>query len=277
MNKEIIKISDLHFRIGRTEILKGINLSVQAGEFMALVGPNGAGKTTLLRHINGLRKPSAGTVIVNDQDTRRARTSELARTVGFLFQNPDHQIISNHLEDEIRFGLKHTGVPHSQWEERIREAAESVELSHMLDSDPFTLSRSMRQRVALASVLALRPGILVLDEPTSAQDEKSATKIMETAQRLNCDGVTVILVSHDMELVSRYATRAVVLVEGRMISDSPVHDLFRNDKIMEHAGLSKPGAYRISDALGLKIEPGSPATADTLVSALKLALSGVKA
>lgn len=277
MNREIIKISGLRCRVGRVELLKGIDLSVQTGEFLALVGPNGAGKTTLLRHINGLHRPSAGSVTVNGQDTRHARTSELARAVGFLFQNPDHQIISNHLKDEIRFGLKHTGVPHPQWEERIHEAAESVELSHLLDSDPFTLSRSMRQRVALASVLALRPRILVLDEPTSAQDERSATRIMETALRLNGSGVTVILVCHDMELVSSYATRAVVLMEGKIVSDSPVHDLFRNDNTMERAGLSKPGAYRISDALGLKIDPGSPVTAHTLLSAFEIALQGVKA
>jgi energy-coupling factor transport system ATP-binding protein len=162
MNSDMIKIENLHYSAWKTEILRGIGLSDRAGEIIALVGPNGAGKTTLLRHINGLRKPASGTVRVNGLDTRKARTSELARTVGFLFQNPDHQIISNRVRDEIRFGLKHTGVAHSQRDERVLEAAASVGLEELLDSDPFTLPRPLRQRVALASVLALRPRILVL-------------------------------------------------------------------------------------------------------------------
>jgi energy-coupling factor transport system ATP-binding protein len=260
MNSDMIKIENLHYSAWKTEILRGIGLSVRAGEFIALVGPNGAGKTTLLRHINGLRKPASGTVRVNGLDTRKARTSELARTVGFLFQNPDHQIISNRVRDEIRFGLKHTGVAHAQRDERVLEAAASVGLEELLDSDPFTLPRPLRQRVALASVLALRPRILVLDEPTSAQDENGALMIMNIARTLNIQGVTVILVSHDMELVARYARRAVALGDGRVGFDGSPHELFSADEPRELAGLTTPGAYRMTGALGLLIDSSGPLT-----------------
>jgi energy-coupling factor transport system ATP-binding protein len=276
MNTDMIKIDDLHYNAYRTEILKGIDLSVQAGEFIALVGPNGAGKTTLLRHINGLLKPASGTVTVNGLDTRKARTSELARTVGFLFQNPDHQIISNRLRDEIRFGLKYTGVPHAQWDERIREAAGSVGLEGLLDSDPFMLSRPLRQRLALASVLALRPRVLVLDEPTSAQDERGATVVMDIARSLNEQGVTIILVSHDMELVARYATRAVGLVDGRVAFDGSVHDLFSDDETLDLAGLTKPGAYRMIEALGIDIDMSLTVTPYSVALSIEKIFSEVR-
>jgi energy-coupling factor transport system ATP-binding protein len=250
----MIRIENLSASIRKTPILSDIGASVGEGEFVALVGPNGAGKTTLLKHLNGLLKPTKGSVAIAGVDTRKTKTSELARLVGFLFQNPDQQILCMSVREEIRFGLKHTGVPRDEWDARMESAAAITGLSKKIDADPLLLTRSRRQRVALASVLATGPEILVLDEPTSAQDEVETTRVMEIAQGLVRAGKTVILVSHDMELVSRYATRALVLVGGKLVADLDPADLFADDELLERASLSKPGLHRLAESLGYSRE-----------------------
>ncbi len=246
----MIRIENLSASIRKTPILSDIDARVGKGEFVALVGPNGAGKTTLLKHLNGLLKPTRGSVTIAGADTRKTKTSCLARRVGFLFQNPDQQILCMTVREEIRFGLKHTGVPKDEWDKRMESAAAVTGLAKKLDADPLLLTRSRRQRVALASVLATGPEILVLDEPTSAQDEVETTRVMEIAQGLVRAGKTVILVSHDMELVSRYATRALVLVGGKLVADLEPARLFADDDLLERASLSKPGLHRLAESLG---------------------------
>lgn len=246
----MIRIENLCTSIRKTEILHDISFHITAGEFVALVGPNGAGKTTLLKHLNGLLKPTAGTVEIAGKSTRKAKTSELARKVGFLFQNPDQQILCQTVREEISFGLKHCGVPRNEWDSRVAEAAELTGLEEKLDADPLLLTRSRRQRVALASVLATKPEVLVLDEPTSAQDEAETTRIMEIARSLAERGTTVILVSHDMELVARYASRALVLVKGRIVADLTPAEVFADDALLEKAALSCPGLHRLAREIG---------------------------
>ena len=246
----MIRIENLSTSIRKTEILRNISVHIRAGEFVALVGPNGAGKTTLLKHLNGLLKPTAGTVAIAGTLTRKAKTSELARKVGFLFQNPDQQILCQTVREEISFGLKHCGVPRNEWEARVAEAAKFTGLEDKLDADPLLLTRSKRQRVALASVLATKPEVLVLDEPTSAQDAAETTRIMEIARSLAERGTTVILVSHDMELVSRYAGRALVLVKGRLAADLTPSELFADGELLEKAALSCPGLHRLAREIG---------------------------
>ncbi len=246
----MIRIENLSASIRKTPILSDIGARVGKGEFVALVGPNGAGKTTLLKHLNGLLKPTKGSVTIAGADTRKAKTSHLARRVGFLFQNPDQQILCMTVREEIRFGLKHTEVPRAEWDGRTESAAALTGLAKKLDADPLLLTRSRRQRVALASVLATGPEILVLDEPTSAQDEVETTRVMEIAQGLVRAGKTVILVSHDMELVSRYATRALVLVGGKLVADLEPARLFADDELLARASLSKPGLHRLAESLG---------------------------
>lgn len=249
----MIRLTGVSATVRKARILHDVSFSVRAGEFVALVGPNGAGKTTLLKHLNGLLKPTAGTVTVCGIDTRRAKTSALARHVGFLFQNPDQQILCPSVREELRFGLRHCGVPKETWDARIEEAARLTDLSSKLDSDPLMLTRSRRQRVALASVLATDPEILVLDEPTSAQDERETERIMGIARELRGRGKTIILVSHDMELVSRYADRVLVLIDGRIALDGSPGEAFSNEGLLARAHLSMPGLYRASKALNLEI------------------------
>jgi energy-coupling factor transport system ATP-binding protein len=263
----MIVLEKLAYGVRRTEILHGIDLTIRPGEFVALVGPNGAGKTTLLKHLNGLLKPSSGRVLVEGQDTRQVPTAVLARRIGFLFQNPDQQILCATVREELAFGLKHCGVPKPEWEGRIAAAAAQVDLGALLDADPLLLPRSRRQRVALASVLAADPDLLVLDEPTSAQDEAETTRIMELARGRVGAGKTVILVSHDMELVARYADRAIALIDGRVVADARPRELFADAALLERAKLDRPGLYRLADALGLDW-PDRRYAASALVDAL---------
>lgn len=253
----MIDIKNLRTVFKKTEILHDVSFSAQGGELIALVGPNGAGKTTLIKHLNGLIKPAAGSVTICGFDTRKTKTSALARLAGFLFQNPDQQILCATVRDEICFGLKHCGIPKNEWDERIRTSADMTDLAGKLDSDPLLLTRSRRQRVALASVLATDPQILILDEPTSAQDEAETCRIMNMAQRLAGKGKLVILVSHDMELVARYATRVLVLINGTLEKDCTPSELFNDQKLLDRACLNRPGIFRLSDELGISVNDGA--------------------
>jgi energy-coupling factor transport system ATP-binding protein len=252
----MIEISRLSARIRKTEILRDVSFSAKGSEFIALVGPNGAGKTTLLKHLNGLMKPSSGEVVVMGMDTKRSKTSRLARSVGFLFQNPDRQILCQSVRKEIQFGLKHCGVPQEEWQERIEKACRRVGILDEIEQDPFLLPRSKRQRVALASVLATEPAILVLDEPTSAQDESETLRIMDIAREFRDSGKIVILVSHDMELVARYASRVLCLIDGSLALDGRPAELFGNRDLLRKARLIQPGFSKIAYALGLTPENG---------------------
>lgn len=249
----MIRVERLSASVRKTPILRDLSFSVKPGEFVALVGPNGAGKTTLLKHLNGLMKPTAGNVSVCGLDTRRARTSELARRVGFLFQNPDQQILCATVREEIAFGLRHCGIPRAEWDARIAEAAARADLSAKLDADPLMLTRSRRQRVALASVLATDPEVLVLDEPTSAQDEAETTRVMELARELARRGKAIVLVSHDMDLVARYADRALVLVSGKLEANCSPAELFADGDLLSRAMLSAPPIVRLASSLGLDL------------------------
>ena len=246
----MIEVSGISTSLKKNLILKDISFSVHPGEFIALVGPNGAGKTTLLKHFNGLLKPDTGTVNVCGRDTRKSKTSELARLVGFLFQNPDQQILCQTVHAEIAFGLKYCGIPHGEWDERIEEAASLVGLAEKLDADPILLTRSRRQRVALASVLATKPSILVLDEPTSAQDESETVRIMEVAEDYGAQGNTVFLVSHDMDLVARYAKRILLLINGKIEADCPPAVFFAQKELLVRAHLVEPRIFALANALG---------------------------
>ncbi|MBC7324629.1 MAG: ABC transporter ATP-binding protein, partial [Moorella sp. (in: Bacteria)] len=211
------------------QALKGLSFHIQAGEFVALIGQNGAGKTTLLKLLGGLLKPTSGRLLVGGLDTTRARAAELARRVGFLFQNPDHQLFLPTVWDELAFGPRNLGLKGAILEARVKEAAAAVGLTSYLDFNPRQLSKGQRQRVALASVLAMQPEVLVLDEPTTGQDYREALEIMTIVKKLHRQGRTILLVSHDMELVARFAHRALVLGEGELLLDGPLSAVFARE------------------------------------------------
>ncbi|MCX7670591.1 MAG: energy-coupling factor ABC transporter ATP-binding protein, partial [Anaerolineae bacterium] len=209
----------------------------------------GSGKTTLARHLNGLLKPTTGQVRVEQQDTRTTRVAQIARFVGYAFQNPDHQIFAATVHDEIAFGPRMQELPDSLIAQRVAEALDRFRLIPYADLPPALLGYGQRRQVALAAVLATHPQILILDEPTGGLDRRSEQEFMEVVADFHALGRTVILITHDMRLVAEYADRAVVLLNGSVVFDGPPMSLFRRSDVVEQAGLALPAVTRLAQRL----------------------------
>ena len=229
--------------------LQNVSLTIHAGEYIAILGRNGSGKTTLIRHMIGLLQPDAGRVNVLDQNVAVTPTHELARHIGFCFQNPNHQIVSFNVRDEIIFGLKAHGIELAEFEPRIHESLEFVNMLDFLDAEVFDLGKGQKQRLALASVLSLRPEILIVDEPTTGQDPRMAREIFEILNRLNQAGTTVLVITHNIEFAATYASRAIVLQEGRIKFDGPIRGLLTNRDLMKETALEMPQTTRLASLL----------------------------
>ncbi|MFN8505922.1 ABC transporter ATP-binding protein, partial [Kouleothrix sp.] len=208
------------YRLG-APVLRGASLAFARGEFVAIIGSNGSGKSTLMKLILGLLKPSGGRVLIDGLDTRRAKVSELARRIGFIFQEPNDQLFAGSVVDEIRFGLKNLGLGEAEVAARAEAALEQFGLAGLRDTFPRFLARGDKQKLCIAAIVAMRPQVLLLDEPTTGQDHRDARQIMELAEALNAQGITILLVTHDMANVARYARRVVVVNDGAVVADGP--------------------------------------------------------
>lgn len=250
----VVRLRDVTYTYpGGGASVRHLNLEVYPGEFVGLVGQNGAGKTTATKLVNGLLKPSSGTVEVAGLDTRTARTSQIARHVATLFQNPDHQICRDTVLDEVAFGLELGGVDAQTARERARAVAEDFGLP--LGEAPFSLSRGQRQMVALASVVVLEPELVILDEPTSGLDYRECMTVMETVRRMADRGSAVIMVCHDMEVVSDFAERLVVMADGEIAAAGPTHDLFSDESLMKRASMRPPQVVELANELARTVSP----------------------
>ncbi len=248
--------------------VQDLSFHIEKGEFAAILGANGAGKTTTVRLIDGLIRPTAGKVLISGADTAASSVSERARRVGFLFQNPDRQICKNTVREEILFGLK--TVRGDEGEEALNARCDEVlkDFGFTGDEEPFSLSRGQRQRVALASILAVEPEILILDEPTTGLDYLECCHIMDRIRRMNEEQqVTVVMVCHDMEVVLDYANRALVMAGGKLLADGPVKEIFRDTALMEKASILPPQMIGLSLRLGEGFEQADTpeAMADALL------------
>jgi energy-coupling factor transport system ATP-binding protein len=231
--------------------VQDVSFHVGKGEFVAILGANGAGKTTTVRLIDGLIKPTEGRVLIHGADTATSPVSERARRVGFLFQNPDRQICKNTVREEILFGLKTVRGDESEEALNARCGEVLKDFGFTGEEEPFSLSRGQRQRVALASILAVEPEIMILDEPTTGLDYLECCHIMDRIRRMNREQqVTVIMVCHDMEVVLDYAQRALVMAGGKLLADGPVREVFRNTALMEEASILPPQMVGLSLRLG---------------------------
>lgn len=233
--------------------IEGINLTVRAGEILAVVGQNGAGKTTFTKLLNGLIKPSAGVVRIAGLDTRTTPVSVLASHAATLFQNPDRQLCRNTVVEEISFGLELQGAPANAARERARHVAAAFGLPE--NASPFNLSRGQRQMVALASVVALEPELVILDEPTSGLDYRECMTVMETVRQHALDGAAVVMVCHDMEVVSDFADTLAVMTEGRLIEVGPSREVFANDALLAHARIAAPCVPALGKRLAARFHP----------------------
>ena len=248
----ILKAEDLRYIYPtyRVEALRGIDLSIQEGEFIAILGQNGSGKTTLAKHFNGLLKPISGRMLVQNRPTSEFSHRELARWVGYVFQNPDHQIFATTVAEEVGFGLKMQGEAPKTIEKRVANALEVVGLQGYGQKVPFALTKGERQRVAVASVLAARPQVIVLDEPTTGLDYRHQRNMMGMLKRLNQDGHTIIIITHSMWVAAEYANRTIIMKDGRILSDGPTRSVFSDEARLAEASLSAPSLVRLSNWLG---------------------------
>ena len=245
----MIEFRDVHASYdGSAPILKGVSFTIRDGEFVAFVGTNGAGKSTTMRLMNGLLKPDAGQVLIDGVPTSDLRTSELARRVGFLFQNPDSQICCNTVREELLFGFKALGLDGPDADSRVDAIVE--EFAFDPDDDPFLLNRGARQLLALASIVVLAPPVVVLDEPTTGLDYRECEKVMAIIRRIHERGTTVVMVCHDMEVVADYAARCIVMSGGEVVDDAPTFDVLRNRETLERASLVPPQIVELSLELG---------------------------
>jgi energy-coupling factor transport system ATP-binding protein len=245
----IVSIRDVSFSYNGHDALRGVSLDVRQGEFVAILGQNGCGKTTLAKHLNGLLQPGDGAVLVRGQATTEVAVAELARTVAYVFQNPDHQIFMDRVEDEVAFGPRNLGVPADETGDRVREALEAVDLVGYEDRNPFVLTKGERQRVAVASALAARPQVIILDEPTTGLDGVQQKSMMDLLRRLNEAGHTIIVITHSMWGASTYAHRVVLMSGGRTLADAPVREVFGDAELLAQASLRQPDICALSRAL----------------------------
>ncbi len=254
------------FREGSIRALDGLDVSIMAGERVALVGQNGSGKTTLVRHLNGLLRPTSGRVLIDGTDAAGLRVAQLARRVGLVFQDPDRQIFAGSVRSEVDFGPRNLGFTGAERRQAVDEALGAVGLSAEADTNPYDLGGSRRKLLALASVLAMRTPVLVLDEPTTGQDLRGVRRVREVIESAHGAGRTVIAVSHDMRFVAEVFERVVVLRAGRVVLDGPPAEVFAEKSwpMLESSFLEPPLAARTGSRLGL----GSTPTDSSLIAAL---------
>lgn len=264
----IIEVEDLWYAYGDgPPAVREVNLSVRRGEMVTILGRNGSGKTTLVRHLNGLLRPQRGRVVVLGQDVSQTTTAQLARHVGFCFQNPDHQMIAFTVRDELAFGLKARGAPPEEIARRSREALAFVGLEGAIDQDVMELGKGQRQRLALAAVLTLEPGILVFDEPTTGQDPEMTEDIFRIMRRLNQAGTTILLITHQFDMAARFARRAVVMKEGQVVYDGPMADLVGRRDLLRANSMDQPRLTQLAIRLAQGDRPPTPVTVEEFLAA----------
>lgn len=264
--EKLIEVSDVHYKYDKSkEALKGISFDIYEGDYVALIGQNGAGKTTLAKHFNSLFKPTSGRILVCGKDTKNEEPNTLAEQIGYVFQNPDNQIFSTSVYKEMEYGLKALKLSEEEMSKRIHEIARLLGIEKVLDEHPFSLGKGERQRVAVASILVLKPKILVVDEPTTGQDWDGIQNMMKLIDELHANGTTIVMITHDMDVVATHANRVIVMAKGSIVADGSVRDVFKQEKALKDAYVARPQIPELSERLGLQ---GMALTAQELGGAL---------
>jgi energy-coupling factor transport system ATP-binding protein len=255
MSEEVlIEVKNLFFNYpDGTQALRDISLDIYANQFIALIGQNGAGKTTIAKCLNGLLKPNYGTVKIDNLDTSvKGTAKKIVTKVGYVFQNPDHQLFNNSIYKEIAYGPRNIGLKEKEVDERVREAAAvcGVEES-ILNDHPFFLTKGLRQRVAIASILAMRPRTIIVDEPTTGQDMRQSIEVMNFLRFLwEKEGHTIIIITHEMPIVAQYVQRVVALAKGKVLLDGTTREVFSQPELLAQTFVKPPQITRLAQALG---------------------------
>ena len=245
--KNIIEIENLRFSYpadeGETpaEVLKGINLEIKEGEFMAVLGHNGSGKSTLAKHINGILLPTSGTVTVDGISTSdEEKIFDLRRCAGMVFQNPDNQIVSSVVEEDVAFALENLGVPYEEMRKRVDDALKDVNMYDYRHHSPAQLSGGQKQRIAIAGIIAMKPKCIILDEPTAMLDPQGRKEVMAVIKRMNREyGITIVLITHYMDEAAQ-CSRVVVMDKGSVILDDTPRAVFSHVEQVKAIGLDVP-------------------------------------
>ncbi|MEM2035548.1 MAG: energy-coupling factor transporter ATPase [Candidatus Caldarchaeum sp.] len=247
-SQPIIEVRDVSYVYpDGTPALDNVSLSIERGDFVALIGQNGSGKTTLAKCISGLYVPTHGSIRVDELEIGKAPRSLVATKAGYVFQNPDHQLFNETVEKELSFGPSNIKLSKEEIKTRVSEALRTVGLGEpYLDKHPFFLPKGLRQRVAIASILTLRPPVIIVDEPTTGQDFKQSFEIMDFLKRLNEMGHTIIIITHDMPVVARYARRVVCMMGGRVYLDGDVRSIFSRVEELGRAFVKPPDSALIA-------------------------------
>jgi len=248
----IIQIDSAWFHYEEQPVLQGISCAIYPGEFLALLGANGSGKSTLARLLNGLLTPTHGRILLDGLDTRTTSIHELAKRVGLVFQNPDHQIFADTVWEEVAFSAKNFGCSQEEIAIRVHESLAAVRLPVEQSGglDPFSLRKGERQRVAVASILAMRPSVLIFDEPTTGLDAQETDRMMAMVRELNRQGHTIVMITHSMRLVAEYTQRCLLIHEGRIMADGSPRAIFHDSTLVRTASLEIPPIAQFSQRWG---------------------------
>lgn len=233
----MIEINNLYFKYpDGTIALKRVNARINKGTFLALIGQNGSGKTTFSKCISGILKPTKGSILIDEEDIANYSIKELRQKIGYVFQNPDHQIFSNSVIKELRTGPENLNIPEKEIKKRINEVLEIVGLSRtILKEDPFFLPKGVRQKIAIASILTMRPEYLIVDEPTTGQDYRQSIAVMEFLKKLNKKNHTIIIITHEMHIVKQYAKEVMLFSNGRILSSGSIENVFARKQMLKKA------------------------------------------
>lgn len=233
----------------QTKVLQNVSLTINRGEFVAIAGRNGSGKTTLTRLMMALKKPLCGDILFEGTNTKRYTPADMARHIGYVFQNPDRQIFRDTVSDEVAYGPEQLGFSLNEIRSFVQEALASTALTQLAMTYPLSLSKGQKQRLAIASALAMQPKMLILDEPTSGQDARERQQLIMLLSKLHQQGKTILLITHDMDLLARLAQRVVVMDKGKKAFDGTTEELFRDESCLKTWGLTEPTAIKLSRAL----------------------------
>jgi energy-coupling factor transport system ATP-binding protein len=246
----------------QVEALEGIDLNIQAGEFVVIIGPNGSGKSTLAKHLNALLLPTSGEVLIRGMDTRdTGRLWDIRRTAGMVFQNPDNQLVATMVEEDVAFGPENLGMPPEVIRQRVAQALTAVDMAGYERHAPHLLSGGQKQRVAIAGILAMQPAVIILDEPTAMLDPSGRAEVLRTVHKLNAEeGITVIHITHFMD-EAVHADRVVVMNEGHIVFQGTPREVFARVDELKDCGLDIPPVTELAHELRLR---GVELSADTL-------------
>ncbi len=248
-----IEVKDLHFAyVPEVEVLHGVNLKIYDGEFLSIVGQNGSGKTTIVKHFNGILKPTSGDILVYGENTKEKTISYLSTKVGYCFQNPDHQIFSSRTWDEIAYGPKNLGYDKEKITDIVKTVSKMLGIEDILDENPYNLSKGQRQQIAVASILAMQPNIIIVDEPTTGQDPKQSRNMMELMKLLNREyNKTLVVITHDMNIAAEYSDRLVVMHSGEVLIEGTPREVFAHEELLKKSSLEPPQITKAMIRLGL--------------------------